>query len=119
MENAMYVAIVGTSVVMAGIARALRARAGLLVHVVNVPGDLLQLAEQGLPDILIFDLAAADAVRAIFASRRPLTLIGIDLAGQQAVTYFGVRSGLHSLDDLQHLIDVTTASMIAAPRSAA
>ena len=110
MDNSVQIAILGSSVVMVGIASALRARAALYVRVVTCTGDLLRLTEQSTPDILIFDLAAVavDEVRPLLRSHRTLTLIGIDIAGRQALTFSGKSCPLSTLDDLTRLIDLAT-----------
>lgn len=118
MNGIVHVAILSSSVVMAGIVHLLRTRPGLRVHVVECADDLLHLLEATYPDVLIFELAnaAIDDVRP-FVRRHggALTLIGIDIPHRQARTFTSQANSLISLDDLVQLLDGVPTPTTAAP----
>lgn len=117
MNNSVRVAILGSSVIMAGIAHALRAQDGITVCVVGCTDELQHLFEQSCPDILIFDLAAVtvDDVRPLLRGHGARTFIGIDIAGRQALTLSSRTCPLSTLDDLAHLIDLSAMVAVTAP----
>src|SRR5690606_4943607 len=62
--------------------------------------------------VLVFDAAAvqAEALRSLLASTPGLTCIAIDFAGRQAVTFYGRRRPLVTLEELAQLIETMSDS---------
>lgn len=121
MEKPVQVAVLGTSVILTGIAHALSAQAGLSVHVAGGVGELPHLLECAHPAILLIDLAtvAVDDVRPYIYRYGALTLIGIDFTRRQAFTFSNQPNPLRTLDDLTRLIDQLTVSAMYPNRCTA
>lgn len=115
MEKPVQVVILGTSVILAGVAHALRTQAGLSVRVAGGIDELPRLLAQSHPDILIFDLATftPDAVRRFVCWHDAPTLIGVDIASRQAFTFASCSCPLRTLDDLTRLIDQVSVAAIS------
>lgn len=117
MQDCLHIAVLESSIVMAGLARALRQHARLCVLCIATCGsELPRCVEIAPAHILIFDLAAvtADQLRRVVHRDEAITLIGIDAMRSRAITFTGNTSPLHTVDDLVELLDLVSGPVVGA-----
>jgi hypothetical protein len=108
MDDCLHVAILDSSIIMAGLGQLLRQHARLCIHRIacsrGAPTPLSAIAPAR---ILIFDLTAvsADQLRSILHGEGAVTLIGIDIPRGLALTFAGKASSLGGAEDLVRLLD--------------
>ena len=107
MSNPRCVIVYGNSLGLAGIAIALRNRPEF--KVVTIEAEGAQAAEQldaVSPDVIIFDLAQADApLRVRLQQRGARLVIGIDSNSDHLLLYSAQRSRAVTMQDLVQVID--------------
>lgn len=121
METTLHVAVLDSSFLMAGIASALRAQAGMRVFVTaSVETLARQLAEGGVT-LLLFDVAAVApiTIRTLVRENAALTCIGIDLGACNALALSSATWPLGSLTDLVRLIDWMDSTNAALDKTTA
>jgi hypothetical protein len=96
------VAVLATSVMMAGISSALRNRPGLCVY--ELAGvEELGAPGQPPPDLVLYDIAAINAAQVLACLATAPAVIGLDLHHSCAVTLIGEFFPLATVDDLAAL----------------
>ncbi len=101
-------ALCGNSLVMSSISAGLRDRAELrLVHLDATAPEAEQQLDALEPDAVIFDLASAEADRAValMKSHPRFLWIGVDLAANKALVLSGQSTCVRTGDDLMQLIE--------------
>jgi len=117
MQDCLHIAVLESSIVMAGLVSALRQHARLCVLGIATCGSSLPRRFEIAPaHILIFDLTAvtADQLRRVVHSDEAITLIGIDTMRSRAITFTGNTSPLHTVDDLVDLLDLVSGPVVGA-----
>lgn len=108
MKKAISVAVYGNNVVMSSLCAGLQKRSDLEVR--RLDKDMLcddaEGPDVGLPDVILFDLAAGQPDFAIPAMQRnpAMLLIGVDLTSHRMLVLSGEQSRLTTADDLMQVI---------------
>ncbi len=107
MEKKRTVALYGSSLVMTTIGASLEKKVELQVREIHgLLPDFIDKLEASPPDVIVFDLAAAQPHFAIPLLRNHPTimLIGVDLRNNKMLVLFGEQSRLLTTDDLVQVI---------------
>ncbi len=102
------VALYGNSLVVSSIGASLQGRAGLQVLSVDATlPDATERLDALKPDVVVFDLAAAqpEFAIALWKARPRLLLIGVDLTTSQVLVLSGQPARLLTMDDLLQVIE--------------
>ena len=102
------IVLLGSNLVVSTVGASLQGRSDLqLTQIDALASDALQRLEAARPDIILFDLAAAQPEFAIAVlSKHPgLLLIGIDLKSDKMLVVSGEESRLLTTDDLVHMME--------------
>ena len=108
MEKKRTVALYGNNLVMSTIGASLQEKPEFQVQQIQgLFPDFIDKLEAPPPDVILFDLAAAQPHFAVPLLRNHPTimLIGVDLKGNTMLVLFGEQSRLLTADDLVQVID--------------
>ena len=117
MKKKRTVALYGSNLVMSTIGASLKEKPEFQVQQIQgLLPDFIDKLEAPPPDVILFDLAAAQPHFAIPLLRNHPTimLIGVDLRSNQMLVLFGEQSRLLTADDLVHVIEggISQASLL-------
>jgi hypothetical protein len=112
MHHSTRVVLLTTSFIMAGIAGTLRGRPGLTVHEVANTDDLCAPGVP-VPDLVLYDIAEADAAQVLACLAVAPAVVGLDLRRDRAMTLMREFHPLATVDDLAALF--TTLGIEAQP----
>ena len=108
MKNKRTVALYGSNLVMSTIGASLQEKPEFQIqHIHGLLPDIIDRLEAPPPDVILFDLAAAEPHFAVPLLRNHPTimLIGVDLKGNKMLVLFGEQSRLLTADDLVQVIE--------------
>lgn len=111
-EKKRTVVLYGNSLVISSIAASLESQPHLSVHQIHAPGTDLHQLESLNPDVLIFDMAAAqpDYAIALLGERPRLSLIGVDPDNRQMLLWSSQHARALTVQDLVQAINALPGS---------
>jgi hypothetical protein len=109
------VVMYGNSLALSGVRASLEHRPGLRVAQVDAAAEALSAFE---PDVVVFDLAAAQPDVVALWRRFPRVLpIGVDMLAHRAVVFSETSARALTTDDLLHVIEDGVGSKAKGERS--
>jgi hypothetical protein len=115
LADVLTVVLYGNSLALSGVGASLEAHPGLRVVQVAAAADALSAFE---PDVIVFDLAAAQPdVFALWRQHPHVLPIGVDMLEHRAVVYSEQSSRAWTTDDLLRVIERRTGSKVKGDRS--
>ncbi len=115
MEKKRTVAVYGSNLVMSIIGASLQEKPEFQVQLIQgLLPDILDKLEAPTPDVILFDLAAAEPHFAVPLLRNHPTimLIGVDVKSNTMLVLFGEQSRLLTADDLVQVIEGSASQVI-------